>query len=102
MNDSQLDHLLKNSGSFQAPPGFSADVWNRIAAEPDSTGLLTAWKSLLSEIFSRLSQPAGAFATCALLVIAGSLIGIGSRPESLPAEVQYIQSVSPFIHNTDQ
>lgn len=100
MNDSQLDHLLKNSASLHAPPGFSADVWNRIAAEPDPTSLLKSWKNLLSEIFTRLSQPAGALATCAVLVTAGSLIGINSRPESLPAEVQYIQSVSPFIHQT--
>ena len=100
MNDSQLDHLLKTSGSLDAPPGFPDDVWNRIAAEPDPTGLLTTWRKLFSEILTCLSQPTGAFATCAVLAITGSLIGISSRPESLPAEVQYIQSVSPFIHQS--
>lgn len=100
MNDSQLDHLLKTFGSCHAPPGFSSDVWNRIAAEPDSVGWLPAWKQFLTETFAQLSQPVAAFVTCAVFVVSGTLIGLGTRSESLPSEVQYIQSVSPFIHQT--
>ena len=102
MNDSQLDQLLKSCGSCQTPPGFSSDVWNRIAAECDSTDWLSAMKRLLSITFARMSQPLGAIATCAVFVITGALIGFGSRPESLPSEVLYIQSVSPFLHQTDR
>lgn len=98
MNDSQLDQLLKSCGTSHAPPGFSSDVWNRIAAEPDSPGWLADWKQFLMETFARLTQPVGAIATCAVFVIAGTLIGIGARPDSLPSEVRYIQSVSPFSH----
>jgi hypothetical protein len=98
MNDSQLDQLLKTSGSCQTPHGFSSDVWNRIAAEPDSAGLLPAWKWLIAEIFTKLSQPAGAFAACVVFVIAGSIAGLEARQETQAPEVQYIQSVSPFIH----
>ena len=100
MNDSQLDHLLKSCGSCQAPSGFSSDVWNRIAVEPYSAGLISAWKRFLTETFSPLSRPVGAFATCAAFVVAGTLIGLGTRPEAPPSELQYIQSVSPFIHQT--
>jgi hypothetical protein len=100
MNDSQLDRLIKSCGSCHAPPRFPSDVWNRIAIEPDSAGSISAWKSFLTETLARLSQPLGIFATCAAFVIAGALIGLGSRPESLPSEVQYIQFVSPFIHPT--
>lgn len=102
MNDSQLDQLLKSCGTSNAPPGFSSDVWNRIAAEPDSVGWVAAWKQFLMETFARLSQPAGALAACAVFVIAGTLIGIGARPYSPPSEVQYIQSVSPFSHQSGQ
>lgn len=102
MNDSQLDQLLKSCGISHAPPGFSSDVWNRIAAEPDSVGWMPAWKHFLMETFARMSQPAGAFATCAVFVIAGTLIGIGARPDSLPSEVKYIQSVSPFSHQSSR
>lgn len=97
MNDSQLDQLLKSCGSSTTPPRFSSEVWKRIAVDPDSAGALSTWKRFLSQTFTGLSQPIGAFATCAAFVIAGTLIGIGARPETLPAEVQYIQSVSPFI-----
>lgn len=100
MNDSQLDHLIKSCGSCPAPPGFASDVWNRIAAEPDSPGKLSTWKRFLTESFVRLSQPVGALATCAAFVIAGTLLGRGARAESLPPEVRYIQSVSPFSHQT--
>jgi hypothetical protein len=98
MNDSQLDQLLKSCGKSQAPPGFSSDVWNRIAAEPDSTGWLPAWKQLLAATFARLSQPLGALAACVAFVTAGTLIGLDARPEAQLPELQYIQSVSPFIH----
>ncbi len=100
MNDSQLDHLLKSCGACHAPAGFPSDVWNRIAAEPDSAGSLSAWRCFLRDAFARLSKPTAALATCAAFGTAGALIGFGSRPETPPPEVQYIQSVSPFIHQT--
>jgi hypothetical protein len=102
MNDSQLDQLLKSSGSCQTPRGFASDVWNRIAAEPDSAGLARAWKRLIAEALNKLSQPAGAIAACVVFVIAGSIAGLEARPETRAPEVQYIRSVSPFIHQTDQ
>jgi hypothetical protein len=98
MHDSQLDQLLKSCGTSHAPPGFAADVWNRIAAAPDSTGTLCAWKRFLAATFARLAQPAGALAACAIFVALGTLAGFGSRPEAQPPEVRYIRSVSPFIH----
>lgn len=100
MNDSQLDQLLQSYGTCHTPPGFSSDVWNRIAAEPDSVGWLPAWKLFLAETFARLAQPTGALAAAAIFVIVGTVAGFGSRPEALPSELQYIQSVSPFIHKT--
>jgi len=100
MNDSELNQLLQACGSCQTPSGFKSDVWNRIAVEPDSASSLSAWKRLLADVCSRLSQPATALATCAAFVIAGTLIGIRARPQALPDEVQYIQSVSPFIHQS--
>lgn len=100
MNDSQLDQLLKSCGSCQTPRGFSSDVWNRIAAEPDSAGLLAAWKLLIAEVFTKLSQPTGALAACAVFVIAGSIAGLEARQETQAPEVQYVQSVSPFIHQS--
>ena len=98
MNDSQLNDLLKSCGSCPTPQGFASDVWNRIAAEPDSTGVLAFWSRMFTQILDRLSQPIGALATCATFILAGTLIGLSSRPESQSPEVQYIQSVSPFAH----
>lgn len=100
MNDSQLDQLLKSSGSCQTPPRFSSDVWNRIAAEPDSLGWLPSWKQIIAKAFTKLSQPMGALAACAVFVIAGSIAGLEARQETQAPEVQYIQSVSPFIHQS--
>jgi hypothetical protein len=102
MTDSQLDHLLKSCGKSHAPPGFSSEVWNRIAAEPDSVGWLSAGKQFLAETFARLAQPSGALAASAIFVIAGVLAGYGSRPEAQPPEMQYIRSVSPFIAHSGQ
>jgi hypothetical protein len=102
MNDSQLDHLLKSCGSCPVPPGFSSEVWTRIAAEPDSVGWLSAGKQFLAETFARLAQPSGALAASAIFVIAGVLAGYGSRPEAQPPEMQYIRSVSPFIDHSGQ
>jgi hypothetical protein len=102
MNDSQLDHLLKSCGSCPTPPGFSSEVWNRIAAEPDSVGWLSAGKQFLAETFARLAQPSGALAASAIFVIAGILAGFGSRPEAQPPELQYVRSVSPFITHSGQ
>ena len=102
MNDSQLDRLLKTQGTYHVPANFSSDVWNRIAAEPDSVGWLGAWKQFLAETFVRLAQPSGALVASAIFVILGTLAGIRSRPEALPPELEYIQSVSPFIHQSGQ
>ena len=54
------------------------------------------------EAFTKLSQPAGAFAACAAFVIAGSFAGLEARQESQAPELQYIQSVSPFIHQSSK
>lgn len=102
MNDSELDQLLKSCGSCQSPPGFHSDVWNRIAAESNSVGWLSAGKQFLAETFARLAQPSGALAASAIFVIAGILAGFGSRPEAQPPELQYVRSVSPFITHSGQ
>lgn len=101
MNDTQLDRLIKSCGSCTTPPAFHSDVWNRIAAEPESRGWLSACNQFLWETFARLSQPVGALATCATFVIAGSLVGLGTRPDDPAPELQYIRSVSPFIHDSE-
>lgn len=101
MNDSQLDHLLKSCGKSHVPPGFSSDVWNRIAVEPYSEGGLSAWKQFLAEIFTRLAQPTGALAAAAIFVIAGTLAGFGSRTQVQPPELEYIRSVSPFVDHSN-
>lgn len=101
MNDSQLDQLLKSCGSCVTPSGFRSDVWNRIAAEPESHGWVGAWKSFVTETFLRLSQPAAAFATCATFLIAGSLLGLGTRPDAPAPELQYIRTVSPFLDHSN-
>lgn len=102
MNDSQLDQLLKSCGTSHTPPGFSSDVWNRIAAEPDSMGWLPAWKQFIAETFARLARPTGALAASAIFIAVGALAGFGSRPESQSPELQYVRSVSPFIDQSGQ
>lgn len=102
MNDSQLDALLHSHGTSQAPSGFSSDVWNRIAAESTSDGWLQEWKVFVLATFARLTQPVGALSTCAAFVIIGSLVGLETRPEPQPPELQYIQSVSPFLLHPGQ
>ena len=102
MNDNKLDHLLKSCGSCHNPHGFPSDVWNRIAAESDSVGWLSAGKQFLAETFARLAQPSGALAASAIFIAVGALAGFGSRPESQAPELQYVRSVSPFIDQSGQ
>lgn len=99
MNDSQLDQLLRSCGPCETPASFASEVWNRIAAEPDAPEPL--WSRVITLILGPLSQPLGALATCAAFILTGTLIGIGTRPDSLPPEVQYIRTVSPFAHSAE-
>ena len=100
MNDTQLDKLLNTCGSCDTPPGFHADVWNRIAVESESLGWLHACKQFLAETMARMAQPVGAIAAAVIFIIAGISAGISLRPEPAPPELQYIQSVSPFSQHS--
>lgn len=102
MNDDQLDQLLKSCGTRPTPPGFHSAVWQRIAAGPQSVGWMTRFMRLVDGAIGRLSQPHGALAACAASIAAGVLIGLGTRGESQPPELEYIRSVSPFLHQTDR
>ena len=95
--DLQLRERLKAAKPSPAlPPRFGEHVWRRIeAAEaPVSTTRGPAWLETLAAVILR---PRLAFATAALLVIAGGLLGArdGTELARKGAQARYVAAVAP-------
>jgi hypothetical protein len=93
-DDAKLSSLLRESrGSPALPPRFQQNVWRRIedAAAPAKTD------SWLDALVSLILRPRFAFATAAVLLVAGGLLGTreGSHAAKHEAQSRYIAYVAP-------
>lgn len=94
--DSKLRSLLRESRPAPSlPPRFQENVWRRIAdAETVETSGAPAW---LESLVSLVLRPKLAFASLALLVLAGAAVGMrkGNEVARHEAQVRYVASVAP-------
>ena len=92
--DEKLSALLRASRlSPDLPPRFRDNVWHRIeaAATPARS------ESWLDALALLLLRPKFAFASVAILLIVGSLLGVhdGSQIARHDAQIRYLASVAP-------
>lgn len=93
-NDAKLSALLRQSRTSPSlPPRFQENVWRRIeAAEAPVKS-----ESWLDSLAALILRPKFAFATAAMLLVAGILLGTveGSQNARHDAQARYIASVAP-------
>lgn len=92
--DAKLSALLRESrGSPALPPRFQENVWRRIedAEAPEKSG---SWVDALAALILR---PRLAFATAAVLLVAGILAGAheGSKTARQDAQARYVAYIAP-------
>lgn len=99
MNDDQLHQLLRESpASISLPRSFTREVWARIeAAEAPSLrmALSQVWQAWLGT----LARPAPAFATIAVCMLLGVVLGWAQQRETfqVQGELAYVESINPFL-----
>jgi hypothetical protein len=95
--DEKLGALLRESRVSPAlPPRFQENVWRRIEdAEAPATSSRTA--TWLEEFVALILRPRFAYATVAVLMCAGILLGAHSGVQTArhDAEARYVASVAP-------
>ena len=96
-DDARLGALLRESRATpHLPPRFEHNVWRRIeAAEaPATTTREPVW---LETLVGLILRPRFAFATAAVLVIAGGLLGArgGADFARKDAQARYVTAVAP-------
>lgn len=93
-NDTKLSALLRESRvSPSLPPRFQENVWRRIEnAEAPAKS-----KSWLDSLAALILRPKFAFATVAVLMLAGILLGTheGSQIARQDAQARYLAAVAP-------
>ena len=93
-NDTKLSALLRESRvSPSLPPRFQENVWRRIEnAEAPAKS-----KSWLDSLAALILRPKFAFATVAVLMLAGILLGTheGSQIARQDAQIRYLAAVAP-------
>ncbi len=93
-NDAKLSALLRESRwSPSLPPRFQQNVWRRIE-DAEAPVAAASWLDALAALILR---PKFAFATAAVLLFAGGLLGTqrGSETVRHEAQVRYLASVAP-------
>ena len=93
-NDAKLSALLRESRlSPTLPPRFQENVWRRI----ENAEAPVKSESWLDALAALILRPKFAFATAAMLLIAGILLGSveGSQNARHDAQARYIASVAP-------
>ena len=92
--DTKLSALLRASRTSPSlPPRFQENVWRRIedAEAPEKS------ESWLDTFVALILRPRFAFATAAILVFAGVLLGAreGAQTARHDAQMRYVASVAP-------
>lgn len=93
-NDAKLGELLNSVRVSPAlPPRFHENVWRRIE-NAESSKKSGTWLDALAALILR---PRLAFATAAMLLLAGGFLGAheGSQAARQDAQTRYITSVAP-------
>jgi len=92
--DARLGALLRASRpSPSLPPRFQESVWRRIA-EAEAPVKSDSWLDALAALVLR---PRFAFATVAVLILAGAFLGAyhGTQAARQDAQAQYLAAVAP-------
>lgn len=82
MNDDQLHQVLRRTPArVSVPDSFGREVWARIEAESSLT--VAAWLRRLGDaFFGWLARPVPAFATVALFLVLGAVLGMQSHDQT--------------------
>lgn len=95
--DEKLGSLLRESRTFPAlPPRFQQNVWRRIEDAEASVQSSEAG-TWLEALVALILRPRFAYATVAVLMLAGISLGAysGAQTARHNAEVRYVASVAP-------
>jgi len=102
MNDLELDELIRESSPQpEFDSSFQREIWARIAiAERERKKGLLTW---LEEALAKLSKPAPAFATAAVMLLIGAGLGRGvAGPENSGASRDaYLASINPLTPRSE-
>lgn len=102
MNDLELDQLIRESSPKpEFDSSFQREIWARIAfAERERKKGPMAW---LEEALARLSRPAPAFATAAVMLLIGAGLGRGvAGPENSGASRDaYLAAINPLAPRSE-
>ncbi len=103
--DPDQDAVQRVLGEWQVktplPPRFEEQVWRRISQAESRPTVGSALRSLWLTLQSALARPQVAYATLAMLLVAGALGGSwAARRETTQFEAalssRYVQSVDPY------
>jgi hypothetical protein len=95
--DARLSALLRESRvSLALPPRFQEGVWRRIE-EAAAPAKVTGGISWLDALAALVLRPRFAFATVAVLMVAGALLGVreGNQMAKHDAQARYLAAVTP-------
>lgn len=98
MNDLELDQLIRGSSPKpEFDSSFQREIWARIAvAERERRKSPMEW---LEEALARLSRPAPAFATAAVMLLIGAGLGreVADAKNSGASRDAYLASINPLV-----
>lgn len=96
--DSGFDDLLRSAKVAVPLPGaFHAEVWTRIAVSQEIT-LAGRFLQLLEAFLGAVTQPIGASAILLAMITGGLWFGSMGGETLRDAQLDYVQSVSPFAY----
>lgn len=96
MNDQQLDNLLRSAkGGFPLAGDFNHAVWSRIESQATPGSF---WQRMLAWT----GRPLGAACGLVTMVSLGFFFGAATVPESTDSQLSYMESISPFVHLSNQ
>jgi|SRR5208282_335310 len=96
-SDAKLSTLLRTSRPATAlPPRFHEGVWRRIE-EASAPAKVTGGITWLDALATLVLRPRLAMATAAVLIVAGTLLGVrdGSQRAHQNAQARYLAAVAP-------
>ena len=96
-SDARLGTLLRESRVSPAlPPRFQEGVWRRIE-EAEAPARATGGLGWMNALAALVLRPRFALATAAVLIVAGTLLGVrdGSQMAKQDAQARYLAVVAP-------